>query len=514
MSLDGTEYLKFVNNNNLPFYSYEKILNQSGTIFSTKELDKSKWSVTRDNNWKYIIFNNNLLPNQGWKIHISANINDAAEVLQDISSFLIDKKISFKFVPDSYTLKITYSKYGHREESGKFITVYPSTEKQFCSLLDPLLNIMSAYRNGPYILNDQQWKQSNVFFRYGAFKKMTYNIDGNITYIIKDPRGKCIEDVRAPYYSLPNFIKEPKFILENNVFPNEKVFSDLKSFKIDEAIHFSNAGGVYSAKYNSKRVILKEGRPNVGLDRNNNDGFARIKHEYNTLVKLRYVDEIVNPINYKEIWNHNYLVEDIVDGESLSEFIAREYPFSNDISAKDYLKKATRISITLMSIVKKVHNYGIAIGDLQPSNIMVINNHDCISLKLIDLECATRINNKFEPGLVTQDFVSQHSKTFGAADWYAVYKISRHLFLPIESGMNFSKNFIMRQNENIEDKFGKSAIKTLTYVSNEISKYINIYPSPNFYNKELDVPKYKYSMKNVENNIVGLDLGLIKNLNF
>ena len=61
-------------------------------------------------------------------------------------------------------------KYADRLESGKFITIYPSSEHIFIQLLKDLKTIVCKYDDGPYILTDKQWQNSNVFFRYGALK--------------------------------------------------------------------------------------------------------------------------------------------------------------------------------------------------------------------------------------------------------------------------------------------------------------------------------------------------------
>ena len=52
------------------------------------------------------------------------------------------------------------------------------------------------------------------------------------------------------------------------------------------ALHFSNAGGVYLALKDNKKVVLKEGRQQAGLDANQKDGFTRVKNEATILKKL------------------------------------------------------------------------------------------------------------------------------------------------------------------------------------------------------------------------------------
>src|SRR5699024_11884723 len=56
------------------------------------------------------------------------------------------------------------------------------------------------------------------------------------------------------------FVKEPKFLKENNNVDNDLVVSKIDEFKGISAIHFSNGGGVYSANIHDEKIILKEGR--------------------------------------------------------------------------------------------------------------------------------------------------------------------------------------------------------------------------------------------------------------
>lgn len=53
-----------------------------------------------------------------------------------------------------------------------------------------------------------------VFFRYGGFEKIIKEIKGKELYCIRNTEGELIEDVRKPYYILPDFVKEPKEVLE------------------------------------------------------------------------------------------------------------------------------------------------------------------------------------------------------------------------------------------------------------------------------------------------------------
>ncbi|MEL3958193.1 class III lanthionine synthetase LanKC [Caldifermentibacillus hisashii] len=504
------DYLRYSTNKETIFYSRPNKKSESSKPFKIPSFDVKKWSVYSDDHWTNLIFNEKDFPDQGWKIHITADINEASSLLYDVAEYLIKNEISFKYVSNLSTLKSKNAKYANRSASGKFITVYPENNDVFFKLLNDLKEITSSYKLGPYILNDQQWQESNIFFRYGGFKRILTDIDGEKVLAIRRPDGTLIPDERVPYYHLPDFIDEPDFIRTNNTFPSQDVFSRLKDFNIIEAIHQSNAGGVYLAEIEGKQVILKEGRHNAGTDGNGNDAFHRIKNEYYTLKRLECVEGVINVHEYFTAWRHNYFVEDFHEGRSLQEFISQEFPFTyfND-GNKGYVDKCILIINQLMDIIEEIHEKGIAMGDLSLSNIML---SDDLKVTLIDFEAATSSEDRFDPAIATPGLISSDAKTFMEADWFAVYRIARTLFLPIIPVSDIAPQIISIHDKHIEEKFGEKAINFLKQVENKVSKYTNLRPQSPFLNRKLNIPTKELSLDNIDYIIKGLQKGIINNL--
>lgn len=516
--INGTDYVKYIKNMHTPFYYHSnlEVNNGNSKVFYSANYDKCKWNSTVNDDWHYMMYKSSELPDQGWKIHVSANLEDAQEVLKEVSKLLIYKHVSYKFIPDFQTLELSYSKNADRIEAGKFITIYPKDDKEFCALLDPLKKITDNFKEGPYILNDQPWKQSNVYYRYGGFRAMTSIKNGMPIYVIKTPEGGVIEDKRVPYFSKPDFVEEPVYVKENNTFPPSKTFADLKSLNINGALHFSNAGGVYTGVFKGKNVVIKEGRPFIGIDQNQCDGFTRIKSEYDTLMRLKNVEGVVTPIGYKKIWKHNYLIEEKIPGETLGEYMSINFPFPDNLNVDLYKNNALQIIDKLIDLVKKIHQAGIAIVDFQPENIMIDVDkvHSKINVKLIDFESAEKLNEKYDPNLVTQDYTSFQSKTFEDADWYVLNKIARSMFLPVESTMFYSPELEKRQDKNIKSKFGQDIVDYLKNVQDLCAKHTQIYRQPAFYYGKVEVPDKEINFHNILQNINALENGIIENLNY
>jgi serine/threonine protein kinase len=505
-------YLDFTSDKDSIFYSESDLKNKNNEKYTLPKYDKNEWSVYIDKYWHYFMSKTSDFPAQGWKIHISATIGESQHLLYDVSSFLFKNDISFKFVPSRPVLMQKNSKYGDRAAAGKFITVYPSSEKKFCELLDELKEITDNYSAGPYILNDMCWKESNIYFRYGGLKRIERKIDGEKKLVILDNNGNYVEDKRVPYYYLPEFVNEPEFVTKNNHFPNKEIFKKIPNMDILGSIHFSNSGGVYLIKIDNKKYIMKEGRPECGLDSKGNDGFNRLKNEYYSLKKLNDVDSVVNSDNYFVEWINNYFIEEYVEGQSLQDFIAQEYPFNNIQKSNqqhEYLLKAKKIILQLKSALEKIHEYGIAIGDLSLSNVMITKDN---KIKLIDFEVSEPIYNIYQPSLATPDFYSSKVTNYLEADWFAFYRIVRKIFIPIIPVLDMAPDIVSIQNKLIKTKFGTSAINFLEEIENFIKTKIDAYPTSEYLEQKLSIPEKMLSNKSINYYINNLTNGLLANM--
>lgn len=438
------------------YYEIPKIKRES-TELVLPELPAG-WHTVLDEfgHWKYCYTNENReLKEQGWKIHISTQFDEAQKTLEIVIPLLVELDVMFKFVANKWELFLKNSKYGDRSASGKFFTIYPKDNEQFILLLNILENACKELEKGPYILSDKRWKESNIYFRYGGFAEM-YTRKGAVRVLaIKNAMGNLVEDKREPSYYLPDFIEEPLEIKEMDK-QQEKLQCDLGKFneyEVLEALHFSNGGGVYKAKHipTDTIVVLKEGRPGAGLDGQTKDAFYRIKKEAEVLKSLKNVKGVVQYFDSFLAWEHFFLAEEFIDGLSLNTWIAVNYPFSLQQSSRDYCEKAIKILKSIQSAVLEIHSNGIGMGDLQPMNIMVLPNN---TIKLIDFESGADKEKDDGIGLDTPGFVTALSNNREEKDWFALLRIARHIFLPICPIQDLDEGIIEYQDIWIRQNFG------------------------------------------------------------
>lgn len=385
----------------------------------------------RDSVWKHYHVKDSWLPDQGWKIHVTALFEESQNVLDKVSRLCIDENIEFKHLKDRQSFIKVNSKNANRSSSGKFITIYPANNEVFVKLLEAISLATQEFNKGPYILSDKRWKNSNVFYRYGGFRSI-YNEHGE--HCIRDGQGNLIKDERTPFYQVPDFVKDfDDYLNTLNTSDDVETKGNLERYQIETALTYSNAGGVYLAtrKKDHLKVIIKEARPNAGLDGAAQDSLSRQIKEYDALVKLKDVPGVVSLVEYFQEWEHHFLVEEFIEGRDLRQWLSQNFPFFRDaIGMSNHAENVKKILLQLFTLIDQMHEKGIAMGDFQPANIMVTED---LTVRIIDFETALPVNSQDKPNMMTIGFASQEMKVSGARDWFGLKKLIRYLALPVLS---------------------------------------------------------------------------------
>jgi hypothetical protein len=220
------------------------------------------------------------LPYQGWKIHVSATVPNANEILRIVTGVCVSRNVAYKFTSDRRILQLVNSKQWDRGASGKFITVYPHSEDDFRALLEHLYSSLSGY-DGPYVLSDRRYKDCKVlYYRYGGIagdSRLDYT--GAQVPVIFTPHGHEVPDLRRPVFAPPPWIEDP-FPTTEDEDAEEGLCQG--RYTVLKALNFSNTGGVYEARDNhtGKEVVIKEARPHTGTDDRGNDSVRLLEKEW------------------------------------------------------------------------------------------------------------------------------------------------------------------------------------------------------------------------------------------
>lgn len=372
-------------------------------------------------------------PPQGWKIHASATLNCAPEILEAVWAYCIPRRIPFKFIASPKLLFLRNSKYADRSSSGKFVTIYPADEAQFEAVLDELGAIVDGLA-GPYILSDLRWGSGPLHVRYGSFaERWCIGRNGSRTRAIEDANGRLVPDKRGPTFQVPPWVTLPACLRPHLEARNATTLDGLP-YRIDRPLHFSNGGGLYAAVdvRSGDRVVLKEARPHAALTRDHADAVTRLRHEYDMLVRLAGLDVVPGVRDYLTVGEHEFLVEELIDGETLRSVMLRRWPlFAREIdtaATARYGHWVLDVCARVERAADAVHDRSVVIGDLHANNVMVRPDG---RVAIIDLESAAPAGEQRRPTLAAAAFMPPRDRTGVEADRYALACLRLYLFLPL-----------------------------------------------------------------------------------
>lgn len=506
---NNVKYLEYINSDSL---YYEEPKYKESDEFVVKGVT-AKWFINDDDPvWKFYDIIDNFLPDQGWKIHISTDFFEAKKTLEIVSDILIEREIAFKCVKNREVLFNMYSKSGNRISAGKFITIYPK-DNQFIPLMNTLEEKLRNCRRGPYILTDRQWKNSNVFYRYGGFKKI---VSSTGELCIRDDKGNLVPDIREPRYYLPEFIEEPEELrrVEQPETQNSDIqpINPLKLYEIEKSLRFTNSGGIYVAKRISdgKKCVIKEARNNIGLDGQYRTAAERLDNEHLALKKLNGLSGIVKEIDYFQVWENTFLVEEFVEGEQFVRWIAKNYPFALEDNKEIYLKKVKIIMENLKKILTNMHSKNIAMCDLQSQNILI--NEDTLDITLIDFELASEKDSKKLVGMATKGYMHPLNEIASEKDWYALNRLFQYCYIPVGSVTDLDMRLNSVHCKWIYDNFGSEAYKYFEEFQKECCQHLS--HSEEIFEDTYNIDKIKESKQyNIHEINEKLCMGLLNNCN-
>jgi hypothetical protein len=391
------------------------------------------WVRHADDSWMYYgPLGEAPLPAQGWKIHVSASLDDAERALTAVWDYCIPRRIAFKFLRSEPVHAMRNSKGAPRGGSGKLVTIYPRDEGQLELILKELDELLDGIE-GPYILSDLRYGEGPLFVRYGGFlERKVLAETGERVLAIEDDNGRLVPDVRGSTFALPAWTTLPEFLAPHLAARNAVTIADVP-YEIEEAVQFSNGGGVYRGrdKRSGEPVILKEARPFAGLDAAGRDAVTRLRHERDMLERLAGLDVVPAVRGYFTLGGHHFLVQELVDGNPLQRLLVQRYPLTQATCSAETIAEYTQWALDLLPRVERavaaLHERGVVFDDLQPNNILITGDGRPV---LIDFEVATLAADDARAALATPAFAAPRDRSGVAVDEYAIACLRLGLFAP------------------------------------------------------------------------------------
>lgn len=386
------------------------------------------WQIIRNGVWFHCRPAAAVLPEQGWKIHLSATFSNAAAILTSAARILVPRGISFKFGLDRAMLFLLNSKRWPRGSAGKFITVYPRTDDEFRSVIEELYRAMVGFA-GSYILSDRRYKDSQVVhYRYGGLlSRSILDVTGDKQLVLTAPDGSTTGDARLPYFVVPDWVKDPfAGMNRTSSLGQDNTLKDGR-YHIEEAIAFSNTGGVYLAtdRQSGKRVIIKEARPFTNLTPNGCEAVALLKKEHRLLTVLLGTGITPEPMDFFKDWEHHFLVEEKIDGMMLRLYSPGRNPALRTrpslLDVQEFFARYCSLYKRIAQALDTLHKHNIVFADISFSNIFVDRGGEKITF--LDFEAAHEIGVDsptvvFTPGFASSERAQGQDANF-ADDYFA-----------------------------------------------------------------------------------------------
>lgn len=369
---------------------------------------------------------------QGWKVHVSACLDNADAVLTTVAAYCTEREIPFKYLRGVDHLLLANAKYADRGASGKFITIYPA-EAEVERVLTDLDKALDG-SPGPGVLSDLRWNDGPLSVRYGGFaERWCLSDTGTLVLAIEDPDGDLVPDNREPAFRPPPWVTLPAF-LQPHLDARNSLTVDGLPYRIERALHFSNGGGLYVGEHRESkaRVVLKEARPYAGLDVDGVDAVVRLHRERDVLERLAGLDVVPAVHGGFTLGEHHFLAIEYVDGTPLRTEIVERNPLAMldaaAAAAAEYAGWALDVQRKVEGAVEQLHGRGVVVGDLHPFNMLLRPDGEVV---LVDFEIAAGVEEGRRQSLADPGFAAPADRTGFDIDRYALACLRLFLFLPL-----------------------------------------------------------------------------------
>lgn len=347
---------------------------------------------------------NAAVPSQGWKLHLSATVASAPEVLRRALAVLLTDDAAFKVAASIGALHGLNEGRGGVSQVGKFIAVYPRDDAQAVHLAG-LLHHATVGLHGPAIASDRRLRpDSAVYYRYGGFTgELIQTPLGEVLPAIRDAQGVLVPDRRGVTYSAPEGIADP-FVAAGFVRPAITPRLLIAERYLPLATLFRSPRGSVSLAVETEtgeRRVLKRARRDAMTTIDGSDARDRLRHEAAVLRALHPDPRFPTVHDLVEHNGDAVLVMDEIAGETLQQAVQREMAVGRLPDGEQVVTWGRQVAAALAAI----HARGWVYCDLKPANTIARPDR---TLAFVDFELACRIggDGEWRAGAGTRGYLS------------------------------------------------------------------------------------------------------------
>ncbi|HYO50997.1 MAG TPA: lanthionine synthetase LanC family protein [Chloroflexia bacterium] len=368
-----------------------------GWVIERSSSNSGTWLVVRNSQTRAV--------EQGWKLHISANVNSAIDVLSRALPVLLAERAAFKVAASIKVLaRLNDGELGPTQ-IGKFITVYPDDDGHAVRLARALVETTRGLQ-GPVIPSDRPLApDAIVYYRYGGFReRYIQDRTGAIHPAIKSPEGNWVADNRDSKGVWPEWAPDPFIaagIAAEAAQPSSQEVLIARRYLLISLLHRSAGNDIFmSVDLQAKRpCVLKRARQGAAVDLDGLDAVDRLRNEAAVLARLAPDPRFPSPLDLVEQEKELFLVMNDLGSRTLEAYIGNlagpGLTLGNSLVAE--------WGSQLASMLRAIHDKHLVHGDVKTSNIIVSSG----SLCLLDFELACEIGSqKGSGGRGTRGYMS------------------------------------------------------------------------------------------------------------
>jgi serine/threonine protein kinase len=325
------------------------------------------------------------MPDQGWKLHISANSGSAEAVLRRVLPILLAERVHFKVASSlRHLTRLNKGEWG-ASQVGKFITIYPTNDDEAVRLavrLDELTRGLS----GPRVPSDRALHAASlIHYRYGSFRARSYRQapGGWIETTLQTPDNREVPDQRKPRYEAPEWVIDP--FVAANISADLPVFERIigERYLIVSTVFASVNHIIYLGADLEKGRLCIIKSPGYAWLNNLTDRrmHQQLCHEADILGRLAPNPHIPALFDVVEQHDTISLIMEDIEGENLSVHVSQALHQGKYVQ----IQQVITWGIELAEILESIHARGFVYGDTKSSNVIVDRDGH---LHLIDFELA------------------------------------------------------------------------------------------------------------------------------
>ena len=348
------------------------------------------------------------LPTQGWKLHVSASLVEAVDLVETVLPVLTEFELTFK-VPATLdgVLRINTEQAGGTQ-IGKVLTVYPSADEVLRALVERL-DATWLPTDPPSIPSDLPVGSSGaLWIRYGAFTaESSLDALGRPQSMLIGPDGQTYADVRGTSSTQPDWAPAAPVAIATR--PDDTRVGAVmeiggQRFLPMRTLSVTRRGRLLLAMRHPDctLAVVRVAFPGVDYDSSGSDSVIRLHGEYEALTMLRGArigpellayDPVINALAFQ------------------------------DLGASQFAQLDPRIQLSRLHevarLVSRLHERGLVHRDLKLLNVM----DGPAGLRLIDFETAAAIGVQDPPGAGTNGYVAPEGRYATAETSYDVYSL-------------------------------------------------------------------------------------------